>query len=88
MKHLFVCSIFTLVLFTSVLSLHRELYDVLGINSRANPEEIKAAWRKLSREKHPDKNKDDPKAEETYAKINRGLSFHRKETSISIHFSL
>lgn len=56
----------------NVLAAHREYYDILGITPRANADEIKSAWRKLSREKHPDKNKDDPNAEALYAKINRG----------------
>eukprot|EP00331_Platyophrya_macrostoma_P009905 CAMPEP_0176423324 /NCGR_PEP_ID=MMETSP0127-20121128/10217_1 /TAXON_ID=938130 /ORGANISM="Platyophrya macrostoma, Strain WH" /LENGTH=352 /DNA_ID=CAMNT_0017804255 /DNA_START=71 /DNA_END=1129 /DNA_ORIENTATION=+ len=55
----------------TVLAGHREYYDILGITPRANPDEIKSAWRKVSREKHPDKNKGDPNAEELYAKINR-----------------
>jgi len=74
MKHLLILSIFSAILTTQVLSIYKEYYDLLGVNSRANPDEIKAAFRKLSREKHPDKNKDDPTAEETYAKINRAYN--------------
>jgi molecular chaperone DnaJ len=47
----------------------RDLYDVLGVNRKASPEEIKKAYRKLARQYHPDANNGDPKAEERFKEI-------------------
>ena len=37
-------------------------YDILNIRTNATDDDIKAAYRKLARELHPDKNPDDPEA--------------------------
>ena len=42
-------------------------YEVLGVKPKASSDEIKRAFRKLSFEKHPDKN---PNCKEEYVKIN------------------
>jgi molecular chaperone DnaJ len=44
----------------------RDFYEVLGINKEATSSEIKKAYRKLAREHHPDRNKDDPSAAEKF----------------------
>lgn len=43
-----------------------QLYDILGVDPQATLTEIRKAFRKQSLRLHPDKNKDDPNAEETY----------------------
>ena len=37
-------------------------HEILGVASGATPAEVKRAYRKLSRAKHPDKNPDNPLA--------------------------
>jgi molecular chaperone DnaJ len=48
----------------------RDYYDVLGLKKGASAEEIKKAYRVKAKELHPDRNADDPKAEDQFKEAN------------------
>jgi len=51
-----------------------DYYQILGVQKTADPEEIKKAYRKLALKFHPDKNPNNPTAEEKFKKISESYA--------------
>lgn len=53
---------------------YKDYYQTLGVSKDADAKEIKRAFRKLAAQHHPDRNPDDPKAEEKFKEINEAYT--------------
>lgn len=49
---------------------YKDYYQVLGVDRKATPDDIKKSFRKLAMKYHPDRNKDNKQAEEKFKEIN------------------
>jgi len=52
----------------------KDYYQTLGVNREASADDIKKAFRKLSMEYHPDRNPDNPEAEDKFKEMNEAYS--------------
>ena len=53
----------------SYVACSQSAYDILGVKKSANVDSIKQAYRKKAKQLHPDKNKDNPNAQEEFIKL-------------------
>jgi molecular chaperone DnaJ len=63
----------------------RDYYEILGIDRNASSQDIKKAYRKLAVKYHPDKNPNDPKAEEAFKEAAEAYSVLSDEEKKSIY---
>ena len=52
-----------------------DYYAILGVQPSATLKDITSAYRKLAKEKHPDKNPNDPRAKEKFIKLKEVFDF-------------
>ncbi len=53
---------------------YKDYYNLLGVSKSASQDEIRRAFRKLAAKYHPDKNPNDPTAEEKFKEINEAYT--------------
>ena len=71
----------------------RDYYQILGVSEDASQEQIKAAYRRLAFQYHPDRNKEDTAAAEKMKEINEAYAIlsnqaKRKEYDLKIVMDL
>ena len=60
------------------LNYSRDFYEILGVKRDSSTKQIKKAYRTLAMKFHPDKNPDDPDAQEKFHDINAAYEVHNK----------
>ncbi len=66
------------------MSKKRDYYEILGVSQNASDKELKAAYRKLAMQYHPDRNDGDKQAESKFKEVNEAyaiLSDHEKRSN-------
>lgn len=62
-----------------------DYYEILGLGKGSSQEEIKKAFRKKAMQYHPDRNPDNPEAEEMFKKINEAYEVLSDEQKRSVY---
>lgn len=62
----FIVVAYALVLLIAYVTAGRDFYQILGVPKNAEVNQIKKAYRKLAKEMHPDKNRNNPDAEDRF----------------------
>jgi DnaJ homolog subfamily B member 11 len=70
-----------LLILASDVHANRDFYKILNVKKSANLNEIKKAYRKLAKELHPDKNKDDPNASEKFSDLSSAYEVKLRKVS-------
>lgn len=65
------CLLSGLSLLYAITAMAKDYYSILGVQKGASADEIKKAYRQLSKEWHPDKHKGDKAAEQKFKEINQ-----------------
>jgi len=61
----------------------RDYYEILGLGKSASKDEIKAAYRKLALQYHPDRNPDNKEAEDKFKEATEAYEVLSDETKRS-----
>ena len=65
----------------------KDYYKILGVDEKATPEILRDSYRRLAKLHHPDKNPDDPDAEERFKTINEAYEILSNEITRHIYDS-
>ena len=62
----------------------RDFYKILNVPRTATVNQVKKAYRKTAKELHPDKNKDDPKAQERFQDLGAAYEVRKSRVTCGI----
>uniref|UniRef100_A0A0A9WTW6 DnaJ homolog subfamily C member 10 n=1 Tax=Lygus hesperus TaxID=30085 RepID=A0A0A9WTW6_LYGHE len=69
----------SLLLLATTLAESTDYYELLGVTKSATTQDIRKAYKKLALSLHPDKNQDDPNAQERFVKVTRAYEVLKDE---------